>query len=189
MRVRDLAIAGVLAGCATNPDPRSRSIEHVVQDGHGAWIDVTLRGGGHQSGELIAVDGAGMKILILGPYLQVIQLAQTQVASAELWAYETEQNSWLTWGLLGTATTVSHGYFLMFSAPLWLLTTSIVAATESRGSLTKYPEEAKWLQLAIWARFPQGVPPGLPDDALIHQVRAPATHTVPPGLTPTAPTP
>ena len=184
MRIRDLAIAIALASCATNPDPRPRSIETVQQDGHGAWIEVHLRSGGELAGELIAVDADQLRVLVGAPALAVVPVRRQAIAFADLWAYRTEEGNYLPWGLLGTASTVSHGYFLIFSAPIWLLTTAITSANESRAALTRYPDEP-WERLSVWARFPQGMPPALTDADLIRQNRG----TAPPGTTAPAPPP
>jgi hypothetical protein len=48
---------------------------------------------------------------------------------------------------------------VIFSAPVWIVATSISAAGESRAAMIDYPEVQLGLRaFAIYARFPQGAP-------------------------------
>lgn len=67
----------------------------------------------------------------------------------------------------------------MISAPIWLITTAITASVQARAPLLRYPDDG-WDKLAIWARFPQGTPPGVYAGDLVQQRRPPAPPAVPP---------
>jgi hypothetical protein len=59
--------------------------------------------------------------------------------------------------MLGTLSTVSHGYFLVFTAPAWLaagIPSTIMTNRPLRGEAT----ESGALELYQFARFPQGLP-------------------------------
>jgi len=184
MPIRDLVIAFVAAAtaCASNPDPRPRSIEFVQRDGHGGWIVVELRGGAELSGELISVETAGLQVLTLTPRLGLAFVPKANIVSATLWPWETEYGRPLVWGGLGAASTISHGFLLVLSAPIWVLTATITAGIESRASQLEYPGDG-WDQFSIWARFPQGLPAGLTEGDVLRQNRAPPPPlpTGPPG--------
>lgn len=167
--VRALAIAAALAGCAFNPDPRTRPIDTAIRDGRGGWIVITLASGVRLEGELISVDRDAVRVLTT---LGLVPLPQREITAAKLWAWDPKIDGVVVWGSLGTASTVSHGFILIFSAPVWLLTTTVVASIESRHPRLEYPDHG-WAELGHWARFPQGLPPGLRGDDLIHQDRAP----------------
>lgn len=180
---RALAALAALAGCASSPAPRARSIDQAITDGHGGWIELELAGAGEVHGELIAVDPDAVRVLELGR-LRVVPRAA--IGAARLWPWDPQADAIAVWGVVGLLSTPSHGYFLMASAPVWLITTAMFAAFESRASILAYPASS-WAQLAVWARFPQGMPPGLDPAALVHQARhAPPVPVGPPATVPPA---
>ena len=157
-----------LAACASNPDPRSRPIKLVERDGHGGWVVVERTAGAAVAGELIAVEPDTMRVLVS---TSLVAVPRGEIARAKLWAWDTEKNVPLVWGSLGSLSTLSHGFFLVFSLPAWVITTAVTSATESRASLLTYPDDA-WADLVKWARFPQGLPAGIAAGALIDQDRS-----------------
>lgn len=187
MPVRSLALLLAVAACASSPDPRgTRSVDQVARDGHGGWIIVTARHGAEIAGELIAIDPGAIRVL---GSTGLISIARSDVESARLWAWDGEYGRLVAWGGLGTASTISHGYFLVISAPIWIITTAITAAVESRAPLLHYPDDG-WDKLAIWARFPQGTPPGVFAGDLVQQHRTPpAPAPAPPAPSPALPPP
>lgn len=65
---------------------------------------------------------------------------------------------------IGSVSTVSHGFFLVGTLPVWLAAgiASSVRATSRSFAETSGDDP----ELAAWARFPQGPPPGWPDAAI-----------------------
>jgi hypothetical protein len=183
MPARNLVLVLALAACAINPDPRTRPIELVARDGHGGWIVVTDRHGAEIDGELIAIDPGAVRVL---GATGLVSVARSDVASARLWAWDAEHGRVLVWGGLGTLSTISHGFFLLISAPIWMLTTALTTGAATYTPVVDYPGDG-WDKLAIWARFPQGMPPGTYAGDLVQQRRAPAP--VPPVVAPDAPPP
>lgn len=170
MRIRDLALAAVAAAaCASNPDTRGRTLERAVTDGHGGWIVVQLSSGAEASGELIAADSDAIRVLTS---VGLLVVPPREVASARLWAWDAQLGDTIVWGTVGTVSTISHGFFLVFSAPVWIGATSLITAIESRKPIVDYPEHGL-VDLARWARFPQGMPRSLHSGDLIDQARAP----------------
>jgi hypothetical protein len=170
-----LALLVAATACVSNPDVRPRTIEGIVRDGRGGWIVVTQRNGAQIDGELIAVDPGDVRVLTA---TGLVSIAKPAVETARLWAWQTQPGSIAVWGTAGTLSTISHGYWLVFSAPIWLLATTIVASVESRSSIVDYPDDG-WDKLSRWARFPQGLPAGLTGRDLFHQDRAPPPETGP----------
>jgi hypothetical protein len=171
MHIRDLAlvVAATAAACAINPDSRGRTLERVVADGRGGWIVVQLTSGAEASGELIAADGDSIRVLTS---VGLLVVPPREVVSARLWAWETELSGVIAWGTIGTVSTISHGFFLIFTAPIWVGATSLITALESRKPIVDYPEQGL-SELARWARFPQGMPRTVQPGDLIDQARAP----------------
>lgn len=174
MHIRDLvmAVAAAATACATNPDPRGRSIEAVQRDGHGGWIEIITGSDLPIAGELISIDPDGLRVLAVTPQPGLVFVSRARIRSAKLWAWETEHGDIVLWGVAGSLSTASHGFLLVFTFPIWVLTTTVVASIESRASQIEYPDDG-WDKFAIWARFPQGVPSGLRDRDLMHQDRSP----------------
>jgi len=182
MPIRELVISLVAAttACASNPDPRGRTIEAVQRDGHGGWISIATSSAPTIDGELISVELDGLRVLAVTPQPGVVFVSKARFRSARLWAWETEHGKLLGWGSAGALSTASHGFFLIFTFPIWLLTMTVTASIESRASQLEYPDDG-WETFSIWARFPQGLPSGLRDLDLMHQDRSPPPIPAPAG--------
>ncbi|MBL0214453.1 MAG: hypothetical protein IPQ07_11255 [Myxococcales bacterium] len=168
MRARELVMFAALAGaigCVDNPDPRHPTIQKMEREGFGAFIVITTQAGQEISGELISVESNVIRVLRFGPVRGALTwVATTDVRSAQLFRYESESGLG-PWALLGTLSTITHGFFLILSAPVWILTGSLAAGAESRHVVMEFPESS-WSEIGDWARFPQGMPPGLDEHDL-----------------------
>ena len=167
------------------------SLVQMQQGGWGGWIVVTTADGLVAEGELISVEPTELRVLDWRAGLPAVHLRRLPfavIATADLYTYGSE-GGFGAWGALGALSTVSHGFWLVFSAPIWLITSGIAAAIESGHVAHRYPGEG-WSVFAQWARFPQGMPPQLTDQDLVQQLRQPAPVPVPvPVPAPPAPAP
>jgi len=177
MRIHSGLASVVVAGCLSNPDVRPRDIHSMLRDGHGGWIEITHRNASHARGELIAVEPRGLRVLEPGDMLVYEPFEDVQ--EAELFEYETEQGTIGVWGTLGSVSTISHGYFAVFSLPIWLVTSITTASIQSRSAHLAFPGNP-WSEFGLWARFPQGLPPNLMASDLIRQDRRPKPPPPPP---------
>jgi hypothetical protein len=186
MRILSLALVVVVA-CATNPDPRRRTVQAVERTGYGGWIVVTMRDGEKAEGELIAADPSYVHVLafpMTGPRL--VAVATLSITDAEVFAHESE-GGFGVWGLIGALSTISHGYFAVISFPVWVLAAGLASVFESRTVISNLGD-AGIAGLAKWARFPQGIPAGLDERALLTpRTRLPLAG--PPGSPPAATVP
>lgn len=190
MRSRELVAAVVLAalaagtpGCLRNPDPMPRSMSSVESDARGGFAVVTVPGKGVFHGELIAISPLEVWVLV-GDAMLHEPLAR--VSKLEIHPYRVPVGGLAATGALGTLSTLSHGFFLVISAPLWIVTTVISGAMYSRTARERY-DGGNWDELAKWARFPQGMPAGLTREELLRGRQAPAV-PLPPAMTPPATT-
>ncbi|MDQ3370803.1 MAG: hypothetical protein M3680_35745, partial [Myxococcota bacterium] len=160
MRIHSVVVIALLGACISNPDPREPTLDATARRGHGGWIVATSRAGAIVQGELISIDGDRLHLLVWGPRGETLTYVPTaEVARAQLYTYDSE-SGFGAWGLLGSLSTVSHGFFAVLSFPVWVLTAGTIAAIESRHVRLEYPDDP-WSKLAAWARFPQGLPRGV----------------------------
>ena len=61
---------------------------------------------------------------------------------------------------IGTLSTISNGYYLILTAPMWLICGTIAASSRSYDPILDYPK-ASFQEFVPFARFPQGLPVGL----------------------------
>lgn len=154
MRVLSLLIGCALAACVYNPDPRSPSPKEMQQSGKGAWIVVTQRDGSEIAGELLAIDQG--VIYVKKGARDDVSIPLYNVRGADVFKYESDWGFGL-WGTLGTLSTISHGVFLVFTAPIWILSSSIAAGYEAAHVRLQIPDD-DIAEITKWARYPQGMP-------------------------------
>jgi hypothetical protein len=197
MRSRELVLTAALlasaTGCLRNLDPSPRSMATVQADAHGTFAIVSVTGQDAHVGELIAIGPSEVWILSGD---ELIQTPLQFVSELEVYPYEISTAGIAGWGVLGTLSTISHGFWLVFSAPVWILTSTITGVAHSRTARERYIP-GNWQALAKWARFPQGLPYGLTATELLHGRPSPAVPApppsapllLPPSLAPSTPPP
>ncbi len=175
------------AGCATTTAPLGwlPSSEASAYDLFGGWLMVeymSSKSWERVDGELIAVEPDKLFVL---PYSSMkrnsaagsqasvspdttwtlLEIPKDQIIKANLMGYQSDHHVIGLWSVAGLLSTVSHGVILIFSAPVWLLAGLGSTASQSHMPELVYPK-VKWEQLSTYARFPQGLPPGLDRTAL-----------------------
>jgi hypothetical protein len=154
-----VAVVGIVlsgGGCAgweiPNTD-RPRQDQAIVS-GKGARTQLLLADGSRHTGELISA-GDGF-VWLLYDDGRLASFPAARVRQAWLGVFRTYEGALAGWTAVGSLTTVSHGFFLVFTLPLWLLTGSTSSYLESmRGFLACPPES--WDVARRYARFPQGL--------------------------------
>lgn len=110
------------------------------------------------AGEFISYENNNVYLMSRNNKLCIIPIKEIRYSCLEL----TEKNTGaiVGLGLLGTISTISNGWFLIFTAPVWLITTIASAASEaSRDNYCEnYPKNNYWHNINKFSRFPQGVP-------------------------------
>jgi hypothetical protein len=170
MRVRNVVMACALAGaaaCESNPAPRDwlpRPQETPTWT-YGGWIALELKALGDdpkapapvRAGELLAVAPDSVWLMTDDGALAV---ARADVTLATLIGWDPETDKMVLWTTIGTVSTLSNGAFLLLTAPAWIIGGSLSTASQSRRPVVR-TDKADWSQLNLYARFPQGLPPGL----------------------------
>jgi hypothetical protein len=153
----------LVAGCAINPAPHGflPSPAEATADVYGGWIELTMVAGKHDStvgGELIAVRDDSVWVLPDGGHVAVI--ATGAVKQGRLVRYRSDAGAVAGFTALGVVSTASNGALLIITAPLWIITGVVASSNEAAAPLRRVPPLA-WRDLAAYARFPQGLPPGI----------------------------
>jgi hypothetical protein len=156
-----IAAIGCLA-CGGNPAPNGwlPAPREAQTAAYGGWIEVDYTEGQSRrlaKGELIAASADS--IWVLGDS-QAVVVATSGVESGKLYAYAPQLGDVTGWTLAGIVSTISNGVFLIFTAPAWLVTGGFAGQSEARAARRTSPPRA-WAELAMFARFPQGLPEGL----------------------------
>jgi len=153
----------LVAGCAVNPAPHGYlpSPKEAPSDVYGGWIALTMAAGKHDStvaGELIAVRGDSVWVLPdSGP---VVAVPTSTVKHGRVARYNSEAGAIAGFTALGVVSTISNGFLAGFTMPLWVITGIVASSNESRAPLRDVPPLV-WANLAAYARFAQGLPPGI----------------------------
>jgi hypothetical protein len=166
-RVLAALLAASVAGCATNPAPKGwlPPAAKAQAQAYGGWISLTCKKAEAVTlveGELIAVSDDRVYVLADSG---LVDVPHESVVKATLAAYATGDGELAGWSALGTVSTLSHGVYLVITAPIWIVAGIMAAGGESRAGLRRYPEKPL-ASFRLYARFPQGLPTGLEASAL-----------------------
>lgn len=153
-------IAAATTGCFRSTAPRGwlpRPEEAALQ-AFGSWIvveDPSRVPAMSIEGELIAVDADTIHVLPAGRLISVPRPARCCVT---LTAFHMDYAPLALWAGAGVLSTVSHGFGLILTAPIWAIIGTSAAASASHAPRIRSSDPAA---LRPFARFPNGLPPGL----------------------------
>jgi hypothetical protein len=167
-RVVVLSVVAMLAACTANPAPNRwlPTPMTAASDPWGAYIVVTLRDTITRKdtvmvrGEFLAVDRDTVFVLPMDSIVRRVPVRG--VAKAQVAWYDSEMEKLGWWTLLGTVSSLSHGFGLVFTMPLWIISGTASAASESRAPLLDVTRVG-WDSVRPYARYPAGVPAALPE--------------------------
>ncbi len=166
-----------LAACTQNPAPAGwlPPAQGAAVEAYGGWIVIDTargdrRGGGSAgpaiqvAGELIAVDPDTVFVMSQGT---LVSLTKSQVERASLFAYDAQSGRLALWGFLGTLSSAATGFGALLLAPVWIIGSTAATASRSNAPVVELTSGGgRWAQMALYARFPQGLPPGVDRAAL-----------------------
>jgi hypothetical protein len=148
-----LCVVLLSVSCASNPAPvgwRPPAAE-AQRSIRGGWILIERESDSDVTGELIAVDQTTLHVLT-DSGLEAVP--RSTVDEVRLVGYGSWEHLPL-WTTLGAVSTLSHGGYLVATLPLWIIGGWTATSDEVQAVLVP-PED-----FASFARFPQGLPPGL----------------------------
>jgi len=130
----------------------------IVDNQYGSYIDVQLIDTRSLKGELIAVTPNVLYVLRNdedSERLDSATLDQIKNFSIRYAKSKVANYGWMI--PVSAAITLTHGFFLLLSMPINLITTSIVTITAGDSYVIK-KKDISWYNLNKFARFPQGIP-------------------------------
>jgi hypothetical protein len=154
-----VAMIASLAGCYQHAAPPGwLARPEDARQAFGSWIEIQDRPGTPTqavAGELIAIDADTVHVLADG---RLVSLPTASLCCVTLTAFRMDYAPLQVWAAIGTLSTGSHGVGLILTGPVWLLTGTLAASAASYAPRIRSTEPAV---LRPFARFPQGMPPGL----------------------------
>jgi hypothetical protein len=127
----------------------------VAESGFGAWALVRSADSSWTSGELIAAGEDSLHVLTARGLLS---RGMHDVVVVHVLTHENHPGEISTFALFGALSTISHGFGVVLTGPLWVLFGSIIARDASRAGVVITRD---WTQLQMWSRFPPGLPSGV----------------------------
>lgn len=152
--ITGLLLATIFNSCNIKYLPISDNIDVFP---YGSYIKVNMTTGEILKGELIAIENKKMFIL-LEENRQAVSIQTNEISKFKL-QYATPNKNYAKSSFL-ILSTVSHGIWALFTAPLNTIVTTSVKAGGDR--TFQYNDESMPLdKLKMFARFPQGIPPNI----------------------------
>ena len=163
-----LFMALILPACATIRAPRDwlETAAVEAQQPFGGWTAIWLiqtTGPPELEGELLAIAADTAWVLTLGG--EMLYLAANDVLKAQLETFDPGLGMIRLGVAIGSLSTLSHGFFSIFSLPVWLLGALLTDRAVGRSAVIDM-QKAPWETLRVHARYPQGLPPGVDTDTI-----------------------
>lgn len=134
----------------------------MQREAYGAWIDVQFASSADSAkesgvrGELIAASEDSLWVLPLDGSLRSV--SRSAASRVRLSRFDANWGYLATWTTLGTLSSISHGVWLVISAPVWMIGGSLATRSQSYKPILEDPDTRA---LRRYARFPQGLPPNV----------------------------
>jgi hypothetical protein len=154
-------------GCASTTAPLKwlsppRETQRLA---YGGWISANYTADRKKSeahGELLAIHTDSLFVLAAN---NLIAIPLKKITKAKLTAYDANTGPLTAWSVLGTLSTASHGFGLIISAPVWIISGTAATSAQSYAPQLSFPKKS-WGEFRKYARFPNGLPPNIDRRAL-----------------------
>lgn len=153
-------ILTIIAGSCSSPRflPYSGNID-VCQ--YGSYIKINHKNTAIIKGELIAIDSNKIVVLTEIDANHTKKYVSVPINEIQRFNLQYAKPKHYGWTIpVFTLATFSHGYFLIFTAPVNLIVTISVNIGAENAFIYR-DKELPYEKLNMFARFPQGIPPGI----------------------------
>ena len=152
----------IIGGCAHSYAPNRwlPDTDQIQTEAYGGWLTIDYEPQNDKTieirGEYLTSDTSNVYVLYDSLYI----VPKLKITDAVLEIDDKNTSEYDGWTILGTASTLSHGWFLGFTFPMWLATGISASSGESfRDRYSEdHPDESYWIQIIKYSRFPQGLP-------------------------------
>jgi hypothetical protein len=154
-----IAVFAMCASCASMKAPSGTvpTRKGLEKEAYGAWMTLTLDGS-VVSGELIAVDNDSIYVL---PENGLQKFATSSVDTAKMVLYRPDTGKYIAWTAVTSVATIANGAFLVITFPITVITGVVTSSVEGDRINFLDRATASWEEMSKFARFPQGLPPGI----------------------------
>jgi hypothetical protein len=160
-----LISCALIIGCAGSYAPNNYlpETEDVPQNVYGGWITVTTAPDSLKpndkwmmyGGEFIASGDSDIYLL----YDSLYRIPKRNITESTLELDAKNTGAYGGWVAGGSLLTISNGYYLVFTLPLWLV--AGIPSVSGESIRDRYemdePTQEYWNSIKMFARFPQGV--------------------------------
>jgi hypothetical protein len=133
------------------------TIDKIGESQYGAHIHIRSTEKKSFDGELIAVTNDCVYVLCTNEGRRLDSIARNRIIDFRLQFAQTKAGLYSAFIPLSAVVTLAHGWWLLISMPVNVITTSIIAI-DSNESNTINKKSILWSDLSMYARFPQGIP-------------------------------
>jgi hypothetical protein len=155
-----IIIGGLLAiiiGSCNSPEYLP-SVDKIDVNQYGSHIRINNNNKTIAEGELIAIDSSEIVVLTGPDVISTKKCVIVPVKEIHRFKLSYAKPKHYGWTIpLYTLATLSHGFFLMFTAPVNLIVT-VSATSGGENAFTYSDKEMTYEKLKMFARFPQGIP-------------------------------
>jgi hypothetical protein len=152
----------LIAGCAHSYAPHRwlPDTNQIQTEAYGGWLTIEYEPENNKTieirGEYITSDTSNVYIY----YDSLHIIPKGKITNAVLEIDDKNTSEYTGWTVLGSASTLSHGFYLIFTFPIWLATG--ISASSGESFRDRYsesdPNDKYWKQIQKFSRFPQGLP-------------------------------
>jgi hypothetical protein len=147
----------LLGGCNAGLPKYLPSADQLGVNEHGSYISLSMQDGPGLQGELIAIDTDSIVVLEKSTQSCVV-MPVSGIKRYSLYYAQPKNYAWTI--PLYSLVTISHGWFMIISFPVNLISTSIIYR-EGKNAYRYRANEISYESLKMFARFPAGLPPGI----------------------------
>lgn len=156
--LRSILLLLIFGSCKTPYTPLYvPELENLDVNKYGSYVEIEYNIESKLNGELISIDSN--LLIVLEEKTNICQVVYTTEIKQFTLRYAKHED--YVWSVpLYTLMSLSHGYFLILTTPINLLTVMIVIL-QAQNAYIYTNKDMTYEKLKMFARFPQGIPPNI----------------------------